>query len=56
MVLKLRNLIVLTMRTAGTSTRASPGMASPCAESPVGYANTVAAITPAAAGLGIPTK
>jgi len=56
MALKAWNRIVLTINTAGTRTiaiavieRASPGIA-------YGQAYTVAAITPAADGLGMPTK
>jgi len=61
-VLKLRNLIVLTISAAGTSTTAEAsalsrnrtGSAWPVSRS--GQAKTVAAITLAAAGDGIPTK
>src|SRR3954468_4157443 len=54
--LTLRNLIVLTIRNAGTSTIASAGKAVSRKCRPYGYQNTVAAMTDAAAGLGIPTK
>src|SRR5918993_4835216 len=55
-VLKLRNLIVLTIRNAGMSTRASTGIAPIGSWNPDGYAKIVDAGTVAAAGLGMPTK
>src|SRR5205814_8762963 len=51
-----RKRIVLTIRNAGTSTIASAGNAASRSCNPYGYKYTVAAITDAAAGLGIPTK
>ena len=55
-VLKLRNLIVLTIRKAGTRTSASTGIAPIGSWNPDGYAKIVDAGTVAAAGLGMPTK
>ena len=56
-VLKLRKRIVLTISSAGTITIASASRAArACRGARTGYRNTVAAGTPAAAGLGIPTK